>query len=217
MAGARHLPPGTRPRRAAVGTSTGDGCGGRTRVPAVAVATVPPGAAAEVAAARSAVGAAVAPEERHALRGGRSSHNQHSDMGPPAPIAFLWSRWDTVVVSTANMSEMCRRESKSKKPRPFGSETARRALCWAHGKFRERLVSSAFARAGKYVVPTGEAYTTQTCGLCGHLNPNVGGATVYRCGWAGCGVAIDRDVNGARNIGLRYLTQQLQGRTAPPQ
>ena len=30
-------------------------------------------------------------------------------------------------------------------------------------------------------------------------------------------LAIDRDVNGARNIGLRYLTQQLQGRTAPPQ
>jgi transposase len=122
--------------------------------------------------------------------------NMHYDA-----INFLWDHWDVVIVSTASMGEMCRVER-----RPFNSATARKALSWCHYRFRERLHSSAFIRPGKSVIETDEAYTTQTCGLCGHLNKNVGASKVFRCADPSCGVSIDRDVNGARNIALTVLT-----------
>lgn len=62
---------------------------------------------------------------------------------------------------------------------------------------------------GKYVVETDERYSTMTCGLCGTLNKRVGGNKTYRCVNPSCGVHIDRDVNGARNIGLIVLTKAL--------
>ena len=43
-----------------------------------------------------------------------------------------------------------------------------------------------------------EAYTTMTCGKCGTLNKNVGSSRIFNC--LDCGVSIDRDLNGARNI-----------------
>ena len=59
------------------------------------------------------------------------------------------------------------------------------------------------------MIETGEAFTTQTCGCCGVRNPDVGRAETFRCVDArGCGARIDRDVNGARNIALRVLTDR---------
>jgi transposase len=121
-----------------------------------------------------------------------------------AAIRFLWEHWDTVLVSNVRMDLLCQHSR-----RPFGSAVAHRLLSWCHGAFRERLISSAFKRAGKYVVVTDEAYTTKTCGLCGAINNSVGTAKVFEC--PQCHVKIDRDVNGARNIGLRYLSRQLDG------
>ena len=67
-------------------------------------------------------------------------------------------------------------------------------------------MSSAELRPGAFVIPTGEAFTTQTCGLCGTRNHNVGAAKVFVCADPACGVRIDRDVNGARNIALRVMS-----------
>ena len=117
--------------------------------------------------------------------------NMHYDA-----ITFLWRHWDVVIVSKASMGEMCRVER-----RPFNSATVRKALIWCHYRFRERLRSSAFIRPWKSVIETDEAYTTQTCGLW-----NVGQSKVFRCADPSCGVTIDRDVNGARNIALTVLT-----------
>ena len=73
-----------------------------------------------------------------------------------------------------------------------------------HYKFRQRLQSSLARRPGKTVIETTEAYTTQTCGLCGHRY-RPGAASTYVCQNAACGVGLDRDVNGARNILLTVL------------
>lgn len=123
-----------------------------------------------------------------------------------AAIGFLWAHWDVVIVSTASFGQMCRTDR-----RPFNTQTARAALSWGHYAFRECLKSSAFIRAGKHVIETSEEYTTQTCGLCGRLNRDVGSSKIFRCGAAGCGVHIDRDVNGARNIALKVFSHRLAG------
>ena len=42
------------------------------------------------------------------------------------------------------------------------------------------------------------------------MNPNVGAATVFKCVDPACRVQVDRDVNGARNICLRVMTDLLK-------
>ena len=94
--------------------------------------------------------------------------------------------------------------------RVFNKENVHKAQAWSHYRFRQRLESSAFRRAGKYVFSIDEAYTTQTCGRCGVRNVNVGASHTFECvDTVGCGIRLDRDVNGARNIYLRFLTEQL--------
>lgn len=46
-----------------------------------------------------------------------------------------------------------------------------------------------------------EHYTSKLCGGCGILN-NVGTSKIYKCK---CGVVLDRDYNGARNILIQYI------------
>jgi transposase len=43
----------------------------------------------------------------------------------------------------------------------------------------------------------------KTCGRCGHIHEKLGGNKRFKC--PACGLEIDRDANGARNILLRYL------------
>ncbi|RHZ70779.1 hypothetical protein Glove_267g56 [Diversispora epigaea] len=49
-----------------------------------------------------------------------------------------------------------------------------------------------------------EEYTSKTCGYCGHIHRKLGGSKVFRC--PSCTAELDRDINGARNILLHYLT-----------
>ena len=48
-----------------------------------------------------------------------------------------------------------------------------------------------------------EEYTSQTCGHCGKTK-KMGGLEVYHCD--SCQIKIDRDVNGARNILLKWMS-----------
>ena len=49
-----------------------------------------------------------------------------------------------------------------------------------------------------------EEYTSKTCDRCGILN-NVGSRDVFSC--SSCGLIVDRDVNGARNIVIKRLKE----------
>jgi transposase len=56
------------------------------------------------------------------------------------------------------------------------------------------------------VIEVSEAYTTpQACGKCGWLYKESGGHKTYVCPRDGCGFVCVRDVNGGRNILLKYL------------
>jgi hypothetical protein len=118
-------------------------------------------------------------------------------------IRFLFTHWDVVVLSTTSPGALCERSR-----RPFGSRTARAACAWNHFAFRQKTKGVAARLGTKQVLEVDEAYTTRTCGLCGTLNDTVGNAKTFRCVDPQCGVDIDRDVNGARNILLRELTRR---------
>ena len=67
-------------------------------------------------------------------------------------------------------------------------------LCWAHYKFRQRLIAKA-EELGVCVIIQNEAYTSKTCSWCGKIQ-KIGGSEVYNC--RNCGTVMDRDENGAR-------------------
>ncbi len=81
-------------------------------------------------------------------------------------------------------------------------------LAMKHGKFRDRLVMKASEYAETQVWTAGEEYTTKTCGACLTLNHKVGSAKVFRCMDPNCGLVIDRDWNGARNVLLKCVNAQ---------
>src|SRR5207248_8224269 len=91
--------------------------------------------------------------------------------------------------------DMVRRGSFKK----IHSKTARQMLTWSHYRFCQYLLH-------KYpwckVVICTEEYTSKTCGCCGVINRNLGSSKTFQCG-----ATIDRDVNGARNVLLKYITE----------
>lgn len=88
--------------------------------------------------------------------------------------------------------------------RRIRSKTARAMCTWSHYRFRQHLLHKAREHPWCEVVVCTEEYTSKTCGRCGHINKGLGGSKVFRC--PACHAELDRDINGARNILLRYLT-----------
>jgi putative transposase len=84
--------------------------------------------------------------------------------------------------------------------RNIGSKSVRQMLCWSHFRFRERLLFKC-REYGSNVAVVDESWTSKTCSGCGLLDHNLGSKKVYWC--RGCGLTIDRDVNGAKNILLK--------------
>lgn len=80
------------------------------------------------------------------------------------------------------------------------NKVARAMLTWAHFRFKKFLKFKAYELVSN-VLDMNEAYTSKTCTWCGNLN-NIGSKSILKCL---CGLIIDRDLNGARNIFLRAL------------
>lgn len=93
--------------------------------------------------------------------------------------------------------------------RVIGKSTARAMLSLSHFSFKQRLLHMGQSR-GCEVNICSEAYTSKTCGCCGAQKNDLGGSREYTC--TTCGLEIDRDYNGARNIYLRN-TQYGYGST----
>ena len=50
------------------------------------------------------------------------------------------------------------------------------------------------------------AHTSKTCGKCGNLHANLGSNKCFKC--PKCEMKMDRDINAARNIMLKYLSEE---------
>jgi hypothetical protein len=107
---------------------------------------------------------------------------------------FLLKEYDHIVIPKFPIKGMVKKEGGRRK---IGRKTVRDLYSWSHFQFRMRLASKAELDDNKVVRYVGEPGTSGTCGNCGRWNDKLGGSKVYSC--KGCGVVIDRDVNGARN------------------
>jgi putative transposase len=82
-------------------------------------------------------------------------------------------------------------------------------LSWSHCGFRKRL-NYECEKNGKTMFIQEESYTSKTCSSCGWINDQLRNADVYVCKNMNCELyAIDRDLNGARNIFLKGLYSLL--------
>ena len=114
---------------------------------------------------------------------------------------WLCEKYKVVLLPAFQTSGMIRRGQ-----RKINSKTVRGMVTWSHFRFRQRLLHKVRAYKGRNVIVCDEAYTSKTCGQCGLLHQQLGGSKTFACpSWK---VVVDRGVNGARTILLRYLTLQ---------
>lgn len=121
--------------------------------------------------------------------------------------SFLVKTYDCILLPEFTTSKMVRREG-----RVINSTTARNMLDLSHYKFKEKLKFLASCYNGKEVIICRENHTSKTCGCCGAINDKLGGSKKFNC--TSCGLSIDRDINGARNIFIRSITK-YSGETLP--
>jgi putative transposase len=107
----------------------------------------------------------------------------------------LSTHYDLILIPKFETSQMVKKGSRN-----IGSKSVRQMLCWSHFRFRERLLFKC-REYGSNVAVVDESWTSKTCSGCGLLDHNLGSKKVYWC--RGCGLTIDRDVNGAKNILLK--------------
>ena len=77
-------------------------------------------------------------------------------------------------------------------------------LTWAHYRFRQRLIHKIREYPWCKLVIVDEQYTSKTCGNCGKIHWKLGSNKTFNCPY--CKKEMDRDINAARNILLRFLT-----------
>lgn len=120
---------------------------------------------------------------------------------------WLCENHQIILIPAFQSSQMTKKEG-----RRIHSKAARSMLHWSHFRFRQRLLFKATEYPGIQVKVVTEEYTSKTCGVCGNLHHNLGKNKLFTC--PSCQWSCDRDINGARNILLKYLTEQQQIRSS---
>lgn len=126
--------------------------------------------------------------------------------------AWLCQSYRVVLIPTFESSRMVCKQAGRK----INGKTARAMCTWAHYRFRQRLLQKAELQPWCRVIECDEAYTSKTCGACGHLHHKLGGSKRFRCPRADCGYEADRDVSAARNILIRFLTKRVGSPSGDP-
>jgi putative transposase len=116
-------------------------------------------------------------------------------------VKWLCENYRIILLPEFRTQEMIRRGQ-----RRIGSKTARAMCTWSHFRFRQHLIHKACEYPWCQVVICTEEYTSKTCGFCGYIHKKLGGSKEFCC--PQCKTKLDRDINGARNILLRYLTKK---------
>ena len=112
-------------------------------------------------------------------------------------ISYLTQNYDTIMLPEFPVSQMVRRKNISK-------TTKRLMYAYKFYQFKLRLTSKCIEHGCRLMI-VDESFTSKTCGNCGCLNSNLGGNKSFVCPNEKCGIEIDRDANGARNILIKNL------------
>ena len=95
-------------------------------------------------------------------------------------------------------------ESQKLVQKMHGKQSKSNLLSLKHYRFRTRLEDKCKLQRYSQVYICTEEYTSKTCGSCGNIY-DVGISEIYKC--PKCNMVADRDINGARNIGIKYLSE----------
>lgn len=119
--------------------------------------------------------------------------------------SFLTKRYNAVVIGKLPKHIISRNGN-------LRASTKRAYNAMGHYKFRQCLLEKCQAR-GVAFAEINESYTSKACTLCGTLNDTLGSSEVFRCVDPSCpggrAAAWDRDLNGARNILLKTITESF--------
>jgi putative transposase len=110
-------------------------------------------------------------------------------------ISFLVKNYDVILLPDFRVSQMLRKKK-------IGRMTKRLLSMFSFFRFKQKLKWKCDVH-GKKLVIVDESYTSKTCTRCGKLN-DVGGKEVFNCRF--CGLEVDRDVVGSRNIFIKNIT-----------
>jgi IS605 OrfB family transposase len=124
------------------------------------------------------------------LRINNKIHNLVTDLHKKL-ATWLCKNYKVILLPKLNFHTCKKLNSKSKE----------KLVSYKHCSFFERLSNKAKEYNSK-VIQVNESYTSITCTVCGNQHPNLRNKDVYNC--LNCKTSISRDINGARNIYLRY-------------
>lgn len=113
---------------------------------------------------------------------------------------YLLENYNYIILPPFNTPQMTKRKNRN-----INSNTVRNMLTWSHYKFRMMLLDKSNEYLNKYIICPTEEFTSKTCGCCGFIKRDLRGCKEYNCNR--CGLIIDRDINGSRNILIKYLTE----------
>ena len=113
-------------------------------------------------------------------------------------INFLMENYDTILLPEFRVSQMVR-------GRKLPRIVKRMMLMYSFYQFKDKLKYKC-EMYGKKLIIVDESYTSCTCTRCGTIN-KMGGLETYDC-MLGCGIILDRDVVGARNIFIKNVAQR---------
>lgn len=111
--------------------------------------------------------------------------------------SYLTGQYSHIVIGKLNVSDLVKREGRF-----LRTKEVRSILGLSHYQFRMRLAQKS-NEMGVNLIQANEAWTSKTCTACGNKNKNLGGSEVFDC--RNCGINIDRDINGARNILIKVM------------
>lgn len=107
-------------------------------------------------------------------------------------INYITRKYETIILPTFESQNLLKK-MKSR-------ITKRMLLAYKHYEFKTRLKQKCEERGNRLIICT-EEYTSKTCGGCGIIKIDLKMEETYEC--VKCGLKIDRDINGARNIMIK--------------
>ena len=117
--------------------------------------------------------------------------------------SYLCKNFNVIILPKFEPSKKI--EKIPRRIRKIGKTTVRQMLELSHGKFLQKIKHTIGKYSNKLLFLVEEDYTSKICTNCGRIKEDLNGSEIYKC--SHCKHKINRDLNGARNIYIKFLTE----------